>query len=58
MDRLAAVYRLSGKFPKMTKHGNPPVDKALRHFHNAVRLPPLFRYISRGVWGGRSRRWR
>ena len=46
VDRLAAVYRLSGKFPKMTKHGNPPVDKALRHFHNAVGLPPLFRYIS------------
>src|SRR5271166_654229 len=46
VNRLAAVYRLSGKFPKVTPHGNPPVDKGLRHFHKAVQLPPLFRYIS------------
>jgi hypothetical protein len=46
VDRLACLYRLSGKFPKLTKHGNPPVDKALRHFHDAVKLPPLFRYVS------------
>ena len=45
-NRLAALYRLSGKFPKMTPHGNPPVDRTLRHAYSAMQVPALFRYIS------------
>lgn len=45
-NRLAAVYRLSGKFDTITKHGNPSVDRGLRHFHKAAGVPPLFRYVA------------